>query len=245
MLAFFLVLPLVSADAGFMHFLCFPAYLLGMATLAQQRAWPVFGLLITWWLVPALVLSGTPYQAHRFVIMYLPALAIPVGIGVAMAVEALLRALRYPTGGRKPLTVLAAGALLLAVGVAALYEWQGTRNWMAAHVAFKEEEKGMLDLAGRAVPPGEEPRLVAFGSTAAIFHYTGWPALDLYNHAQQEIGQFLRGPGTRLVVVPEAQLDKQWAETPTGERWRWLRDNYSMELRGKAGQYSVYWVREP
>jgi 4-amino-4-deoxy-L-arabinose transferase-like glycosyltransferase len=245
MLAFFLMMPFVSADAGFMHFLSFPAYLAGMATLAQRRAWPALGLLVAWWLVPALVLSGTPYQAHRFVIMYLPALVIPVGIGVAVAVEALPGALRDSAGTCKPLTALAAGALLLGVSLGAIYEWQGTRSWMVAHVAFKEEERGVLELARGAIPPGEEPRVVAFGMTAAIYHYTGWPALDLYNHKEAELGLFLDGQGTRLVAVPEPQLDKQWADTPTGERWRWLRDNYTLELQGKAGQYTVYRVKEP
>ena len=233
MLVFFLAVPLVSASAGFLHYLMLPAFALGLWALVRLKAWPVLGLLLTWWLLPVLSFSGTPYQAHRFVILYLPALLIPVGIGVAVAI----RAWRVT-----PIPRLLAGALVAATAAGAWQGWEGTRGWMAIHAAFKEEERQVLRIARATAPSGDTPRVVSFGLTAAIYHYTGWPILDIYNHDEAALERFLGGPGPRIVVVPEEQMATKWARTPSGKRWRWLLDSYELELGGKWGEYSVYKV---
>jgi hypothetical protein len=138
---------------------------------------------------------------------------------------------------------LAAVVLLAATGVGAYEGLSGTRDWMAAHTAFKEEERQVLDLVRGALSSDGPPRVVAFGVSAAIFHYTGWPVLDIYNHGEPELQRFLEGTDTGLLIVPQKQLSVQWEGTPSGARWRWLQESYALDLRGKAGQYSVYAVK--
>ena len=76
-IAFYLLSPLTDAPAGFLSILDLPAAILGLGVLLRERRLAVVGLLLTWWLVPALFFSGSPYEAHRFVLAYLPALAAP------------------------------------------------------------------------------------------------------------------------------------------------------------------------
>jgi hypothetical protein len=239
MLAFFLLVPLVSAEAGLLSFYLLPAFITGLAYIAKSRAWPALALLLTWWLGAVLLYSGTPYQAHRFIILYLPALTIPVGLGTAYAVQSLLGAERSITGRVR---LLSATLLLVVAFVGLLHSWRWGERWMETHASFKRDEGAVLGLARGALGPGETPRVVAFGQTAAIHHYTGWPALDLYNHDRNALAAYLEWDGASLIVVPEESLRIQWANTPTGERWEWLRGNYPLVLQGYVGQYSVYRV---
>lgn len=87
MWAFYLLEPLGSTTSGFLSPLYIPALLLGIALLVSRRRWSELGLLLTWWLVPVLFFSGTPYQAQRFVLAYLPSLAVFIGVGAAQAAE--------------------------------------------------------------------------------------------------------------------------------------------------------------
>ena len=80
---FYLISPLWNAPTGFLSFGYLPALALGLAALLRARQWAVLSLLGSWWLVPALFFSGTPYQAHRFTLAFLPALTILIGIGGA------------------------------------------------------------------------------------------------------------------------------------------------------------------
>jgi hypothetical protein len=239
MLAFFLLVPLVSAEAGLLSFYLLPAFIAGLAYLAKSKAWPALAFLLTWWLGAVLLYSGTPYQAHRFIILYLPALTIPVGFGTAYAVQSLLGAGK-PTTGR--VLQISAILLLLFSLVGLFHSWRWAERWMETHASFKRDEEVLLRAARSILIPGETPRVVAFGQTAAIHHYTGWPALDIYNHDREALAEFLAWGGTRLIVVPEESLRTQWAETPTGERWEWLQASYPLTRQGRAGQYSVYLV---
>src|SRR5687767_16031386 len=84
--------PLADADSssGLLSRFYLPAIVLGAWTLFRERRWPVIALLTSWWLVPVFIFSGTPYQSHRFVLVYLPALAIAAGIGIATALRLVI-----------------------------------------------------------------------------------------------------------------------------------------------------------
>jgi 4-amino-4-deoxy-L-arabinose transferase-like glycosyltransferase len=242
MIVFYVVMPLLSAQAGFLSYLMLPCFVWGIASLWRRREWASLVLLLGWWLIPALIYSGTPYQAHRFVIQYMPALAILIGVGAAEAAEAVWRVTGTLGFSLKSLSRAAGGGVvwvLLALG--AIMGWRGVRDWMGAHAAFKAEERAVLALVREAASGANaEPRIVSFGITAAIHHYTGWPTIDLYNHDPASIERFWGAPGPRILVAPEEQLSTQWKGTPLEARWIWLQAGYVLQAQGKAGQYSIY-----
>jgi 4-amino-4-deoxy-L-arabinose transferase-like glycosyltransferase len=241
-IVFYLLSPLIDAPAGFLSILSLPAAILGLGVLLRERRRAVVGLLLTWWLVPALFFSGSPYEAHRFVLAYLPALAALVGIGGSVAVGWVWAAFRRPRVARGMVAGALAGVVLLGMAGGAVQTARSVRDWVAFHAASKTEEQGVIALARAAVGPvgPVAPRLVCFGATAALYHYTGWPVLELYNADTPEIAEFLTVPGPRLVVVPEANLAAQWAGTPLAARWDWLRTHYTLTRQGTSGSYTVY-----
>jgi hypothetical protein len=249
MLEFYLLGPLAGSDAsaGLLTRFYLPALGLGAWMLFRERRWPVIALLASWWLVPVLIFSGTPYQSHRFVLTYLPALVIAGGIGIASALAAIykLRITNYELRITKQriVTTLVAAVVLLTISVGIVQSWRGVDQWVHTHAAFKEDERKVVTLA-RETAGGEIPRVVSFGTTAALYYYTRWPILDFYNHGEQEIERFFKEPGERLIVLPEESMSDQWAGTPSGERWDWMRQHYSLQLEGKAGAYSVYKVQD-
>ncbi len=85
---------LYDVSVGFLSPFYLPALALGFISLIRRRDWAITALLVSWWLVPPLFFSGGLYQAHRFVIMYLPPLAAIIGMGVAMAASSLVALLR-------------------------------------------------------------------------------------------------------------------------------------------------------
>jgi hypothetical protein len=244
-LYFYLISPLADAPAGFLSVGYLPALGLGLAVLLRGRRWAVAGLLVSWWLVPALFFSGTPYQAHRFTLAFLPALTILIGLGGAAAVEGLLTAGRGGWSLRRAGLGLAALAIGLGVGLGLWQGQQATRTWVATHAGFQAAEQrlaALAEAAARATGQPGPPRVVCFGTTPALYYYTRWPLLDLYNDDEERIASFLQAPGPRLVVVPETSLATQWAGTPSGDRWTWLRAHYSLHLAGREGDFAVYTV---
>lgn len=235
---------------GFLTRFYIPALLLGLYTLARQRNLKVGVLLLGWWLVPALFFSGGLYQAHRFIIMYLPPLVIVIGIGAGSALTTLAGSLRNLKRFPSLAVALLTTAVTLSLVAGVVQSWRGTYRQVTELVSTKDQEQAIVALAQAAVKQTgaavtTQPKAVVFGLSAALYHYTQWPILDIYNHDQSEIARFLTGGGPRLAVIPEGSMSSQWAGTPSGARWEWLRANYTLINQGSIGDYTVYLLSGP
>jgi hypothetical protein len=244
-LYFYLISPLTDAPTGFLSVATLPALALGLAALLREGRGPVVGLLVSWWLVPVLFFSGTPYQAHRFALAFLPALTILIGIGGAVAVEAGLAAARRGHPLRRALGGLAALGVGLGLVVGAWQGQQAVREWVATHAGFQASEQRLAALVGAAARDtgrAGTPHVVCYGATPALNYYTHWPIRDLYNEDEATLAAFLQTTAPGLVVVPETSLATQWAGTPSGDRWAWLRAHTLLRLAGREGDFTVYTV---
>jgi hypothetical protein len=247
MIVFYLIQPLFDSDAGFLSVFYLPALVVGAIVLVRERALPVIGLLLSWWLLPVLFFAGTPYQAHRFALTYIPALLVVMGIGTAAALELGIQAVRDGAGATCKRVLSAALALAVVVGLAAgVYQGQASvRSWMAVHESYQADEQKVAALTRQAAGSYSDaapPHVVAFGVTAALYHYTQWPTIELFDHGEGDLQQFLATPGPRLLVLPVAAMSGQWANTPLAARWQWLQQAYVLAADGTAGMYTVYTV---
>jgi hypothetical protein len=255
MIVFYLFQPLYSSNAGFLSAFYLPALLVGLAVLIRDRRWTLLTLLAAWWVPPVLFFAGTPYQAHRFALSYLPALLVLVGIGAATAIEIGLQALRPPRATEQThlllpsnmRTLSAALSVVVLVGMiaGAYQERASVKGWMAIHESFKVEEQKVLSLARQAAGSYTDqnpPRIVAFGISSALYHYTQWPIIEIFNSDEAVIMRFLDAPGPHLLVVPEASLSTQWANTPVAARLLWLKQTYPVTSHGLAGIYTIYTI---
>lgn len=243
MIVFYLLAPFFDSDSGFLSGFYLPALFLGAVVLVRARIWPVIALLVTWWLPPVLFFAGAPYQAQRFALTYLPTFLVLIGIGATKGIDLAIDAVRRGDRGRRALAAATALVVMACVG-AGIYREQGSvRGWMGIHESFKVEERAVVALARQAAGSYAEetpPRVVAFGMTSVLYHYTQWPTIELFNSDQNIVAHFLDAPGTHLLVIPEADMSGQWANTPLAARWLWLQQNYSLTPQGTAGAYSVY-----
>ena len=145
------------------------------------------------------------------------------------------------------LVALGAGAVVLGLGLGA---WQGqgaVRAWVAIHAGFQASEQHIAALtAAAAARTGRAgtPHVVSFGTTPALYHYTHWLMEDFYTYDEASLAAFLQTPAPRLVVAPEQSLATQWAGTPSGARWDWLRAHYTLRLEGRDGDFGVYTVED-
>ncbi|HUS15276.1 MAG TPA: phospholipid carrier-dependent glycosyltransferase [Chloroflexia bacterium] len=243
MIVFYLLSPLGDQAAGFLSRGLLPALGLGIGALVTRRRWAGLGFLLSWWIIPALVFSGTVYQAHRFVLSYLPAAAVAIGIGAALAAEWLLAVATAPHARRALARGLAGLLVLLGAALGGVQDARATSAWAATQAGFQASEQQVVALAQQAAgPPGGTPRAVAFGITAALYHYTGWPVVDLFLQDEAALARFYAAPGPRLLIVPEASLATQWAGTPVAARWAWLQAHYTLTRQGVASGYTVYTV---
>jgi len=245
MLVFYLLAPLYDSDAGFLSAFYLPALVLGAGVIVRTRIWPIVTLLVVWWLPPVFFFAGTPYQAQRFALTYVPVFLALIGVGAMTAIARLLETVRgVDRRNRAPLAA-AALVVIACLGLGVYKEQGSVRGWMGIHESFKVEEQAVLTLAREAAGPyaeGNPPRLVAFGMTSALYHYTQWPTIELFNSDQETVAHFLDSPGPHLLVIPEAGMSGQWANTPLAARWHWLQSNYSLTPQGTARAYSVYTI---
>ncbi|MGI8586969.1 MAG: ArnT family glycosyltransferase [Chloroflexia bacterium] len=243
-LVFFVFRPLWDSTTGFLSLYTLPAVALGVWALVRQGNRPALALL-SWWLVPALFFSGTPYQAQRFVLAYLPALAIALGIGGATALEWGLGFAGRSSAPRKWRLRVIAGLVILGLGVGAWKDQRSARDWVATHAGFNVEERKVVALARQAsAGVSGPPRAVCFGITAALYHYTQWRVADLSLQDEAGLTTFLSAPGPHLLVVPESSLATQWAGTPLAGLRQWLGVHYALTKQGTAGSYTVYRIGE-
>ncbi|MDQ3705402.1 MAG: phospholipid carrier-dependent glycosyltransferase [Chloroflexota bacterium] len=249
MIVFYLLGPLASAGAGFLSPLYLGAFAFGIWMLVRERNLSISVLLFLWWFIGVLAYSGTNYQAHRFVLTFMPVLAMLVGIGASSATLLLLRKLVRARGGRGIREVgLAVTATLILLGlfIGLVQGWHSAERWTATHSAFNTHEQQVVALASQAVATQEEgtPKAVSFGFSAPLYHYTRWPILDFFLHDEEDIRDFLAGPGPRIAVLPEESMSTRWAGTPSGTRWQWIQNTYELTMQGTVGVFTVYRVAD-
>lgn len=255
MIVFYVLGPLWQTQAGFYSLFFLPALVLGAAFMFSTTHRRLLSFLAAWWLFPALIYAATPYQAHRFALIYLPAIAILIGTGVGFAVSSILTWVprlvgkivlpRWSSSGRQRYLASWVGAgALISFAIGLILCWNSVRDWMATHSAWEQADRMLVgyvqQLAADEGAGEDAPKVVTHGFSAPLYHYTGWQVLEMYFATPDKATQFLTGPELHLAVVPEETLNGQWANTSTGEYWRWLQANYTLDRLGQSGAYTIY-----
>jgi hypothetical protein len=250
MIVFYLLTTLGNVGGGFFSYFCLPGLVAGAWILVRQRDYSATIMLLLWWFIAVLAYSGTPYQTHRFALTFMPVLALLMGIGAGAAFHEL-QIIAVDRG--KAIEVgrvtrgLIATLLLAGIGVGLAQGWRSAERWAATHAELNAQERQVVALAREAATAtGREgtPRVVSFGFSAPLYHYTRWPILDFFAHSEADIQSFLAAPGPHILVVPEESMSTQWAGTPSGARWKWIRSTYRLTRQGQAGVFTVYVIHD-
>jgi 4-amino-4-deoxy-L-arabinose transferase-like glycosyltransferase len=238
MLEFYTLSPLWDAAGGFLSVAFVPVVLLGLLLLIIRRRWAALALLLIWWLVPAIAYAMTPYQTHRYALVYLPAIATLAGLGAASGVEGVIRGLRRRSRARTLASVALTCAFALLLAYGALQGWRSVRDWQATHSAWQAADKELAQAAVAATGA----RAVCFPACAPLDFYAGMPALDLYNNDEAELAAFIQ-PGSTIAVMSEQNIATRWAGTDVAIRRKWLSETYALVPAAQSGEYTVYRIR--
>jgi 4-amino-4-deoxy-L-arabinose transferase-like glycosyltransferase len=244
---FYLLRPLMSTTSIGPALALF--VVLGLIALVSRSNRRAAALLLSWWLLFAGFYSGTIYQADRFVLSYLPPMAIIAGFGLALALEWLWRLRESGTFAalslrRSELIVGFLALLPVIVGLAL----QARSAWTShqAMVAIKGDYLAATRCLDNAAPANPAAPVFSFGVTFALEEYTQIDARELYFESPDSIEKRLAtndGEVRGLLAIPKG-FEGQWGETPMGEAVRHITENYELAALPCPGTtFSLFEIR--
>jgi hypothetical protein len=222
--------------------------LLGGLGIVVKRLYAVMPLTVGWWLLFALFYSGNTYQADRFVLSYLPPLAILAGFGFVFACQALTKlAERLPLKTAVPVVTGAVSALgvVAAVGLAIVLP-AAVQDFRALASGKNDYLQASACVQRAAGSDGAVP-VLTFGVTFTVQQYTGIPARDLYYETPQSVST-LPAPGGQkpvgYLLLPLNGFEAQWGSTPMGQTYEAIKSRYTLEPVSCPGtSFSLFALR--
>ena len=226
MASFFFIRPLVTYDAIGPLLVIFLT--IGVIWLAASRAIAVFGLLVGWWLLFAVFYSGSIYQADRFIISYLPALAVLCGLGattVLWVASSMARVnLAFAAYAGVALVGMVSGAGLL---LSAREANAAVRNLAAGKQDYLAASGCVRSLVGQT----SRTPVFSFGVTFTLSEYTATNPRELYLETPQSVDAAVKsseGPVRGYLILPLDRFEAQWGATPMGATYHHLQSAYRL-----------------
>lgn len=185
-------------------------------------------LLITGWLAVVLAFhAGTPWQNVRFALACAPPCAILIALGLASIHE---------RGGRP---ARLAAITLLALGLA----WMLVTGPQLLDNFIDRKEADVAVARTIAAPP--DARLLTFGLTLTLRHYTSYEVIDLSTVDPAALAFLLADTRPTLVLLDVTNIERQWGDRPLGANYRWLRDHGTLTPAAKHGRYTLFATTQP
>jgi 4-amino-4-deoxy-L-arabinose transferase-like glycosyltransferase len=247
MFVFYLVRPFLSTSALGPAVAFF--VLSGAAALFVRRLFTQGGLLLGWFLTFAGFYSGSIYQADRFVLSYLPPLAVLAGLGLAWLLSFVARG--QQAGSRARLHRLAVGAALsvLVFALSGLVIQAGAARASVRELYTTKQDylAGARCLVDRA---GDELRTVpvfSFAVTFTLKEYTFLRPRELYFETPAGVDAALATAGNPVrgyLILPVQGFEEQWQETPMGATYRRLMARYHLvEVACPSTSFTLFEIR--
>jgi hypothetical protein len=242
---FYLVRPLLSTSSLGPALALF--FGLGLIALYGHDTRRSAALLLSWWLLFAGFYSGTTYQTDRFVLSYLPPLAIIAGLGLSLSLAWMARARSaWPvTSARK--RALFGGFLVLLLALVGLgLQAQAAVTAHRAVVATKADYLAAAGCLKSAASDRRDVPVFTFGVSFALEEYSQVKARELYFESSESIAVTLsnsRGDVRGLLALPQ-HFEAQWSNTTMGHAVRHLTQNYRLaELPCPGTTFSLFEIR--
>jgi 4-amino-4-deoxy-L-arabinose transferase-like glycosyltransferase len=196
----------------------------GFFALGRQRTPLRLLLLIAWPATVYLFLAGVPWQNFRFVLPYLPPLAIVAALGITAIAGRLSGNGRHLFG-----LMLGAGFLWMAHG-----GWSLTGSF----IARKEADLQTVHWVEAQVPV--EARLFTFAITLTVTEYSELEVYDLYHLMPQGMAALLREDRPVYLLLDLENVESQWQARTPSTNYHWLREQAGLEEVGRQRQYTLF-----
>lgn len=220
-----------------------PFLLLGMGIVLWRRWWPVTILLGLWGAVNFIFLIGLPYQNFRFTLPLLPPIAILAALGLNQVwswayTQSQVHAGRWPVRYMRPLLLL---YLLCGLLGGVWYSGRVVADFIAhkdADLAAVRWVEGQVQV--KSVPDQGAPRVLAFGLTLMLGHYTGLEVEELYDLSPPELSVDGR---TTYLLLDQANVESQWQGRSPELNYRWLQHGPGLTILGTLDNYTLWRVK--
>ena len=175
-----------------------PWIAVGLWAVARKRSAATILLVVAWAAVVYAFHAGAPWQNFRFTLAYLPPLAVLAATGLTWTWRRL---------DRRPASALAVfvAAGFLLSGVAAVRLLQG-------FIDRKNEDVALVRWVQAQTPPNA--RLLSFGPTLTLRHYTSLPTFDLFDVSPTDVSSILAAPAPTYLLLDERNVEDQWLDRP-------------------------------
>ncbi|HEY3058399.1 MAG TPA: hypothetical protein VGL99_05435, partial [Chloroflexota bacterium] len=210
-----LYFALAPANLALFGPLLAPAIALGLFQLNKKAAIPIVG----WAAVVYVFHAGAPWQNFRFMLAYVPPLAILIALGVHWTAHKI--------GTRLTAVWLALGLSVMLFG--------GTRL-LTEFVDRNEADVALVRWTEAQLPA--QARLLTFGPTLTFSHRGHVPTQDLFDLPDQELTR----PTPTYLLVDVQNVEQQWQNKRPAELYHRLRDGPGLHALGTFGAYSLFSV---
>ncbi len=97
------------------------------------------------------------------------------------------------------------------------------------------------DLAvARAIDAQADSRILTFGLTLTLRHYTPYDTHDLSALDPADLVALLADDRPTLLLLDLPNIERQWRDRAPGTNYRWLRDNLTLIPLAQHGPYTLY-----
>jgi hypothetical protein len=204
-----------------------PWALLGVWVAVRHWRRPPLLLVVGWAASVYVFHAGAPWQNFRFTLAYLPPLAILVATGLDWTWTKFADTrIRIFLGALATL-----GLLSMAAG--------GVRL-MQGFIDRKDDELALVRWVEGQTSPGA--RLLSFGPTLALRHYSQLPTLDLFDVTPSDLSLQVATAEPVFVLVDEASIAQQWLDRSPGVNLSALRSDPGLVQFGVHGSYTLFRV---
>jgi hypothetical protein len=88
----------------------------------------------------------------------------------------------------------------------------------------------------------EGARLLAFGPTLTLRHYTDLEVLELYDQDERSLRVLAAGTAPLYLLVDTANLESQWRDEPVAANFHWLREQPGLTTVDHLENYTLFRV---
>jgi hypothetical protein len=232
---------LAPANLAFFGPLLAPWALVGL--WAAMRDWrrPTLLLVVGWAATVYAFHAGAPWQNFRFTLAYLPPLAILVAEGLVWTWRRSGFSFAQREGPRvHPARVLVGACASLGL----LSTSFGAARLVDGFIDRKDDDLALVRWV--QTQTGSSARLLSFGPTLTLRHYTSLPTLDLYDLSPAALSEAMASASANgqptYVLVDEANLDAQWIGQAPATNVARLRAGPGLAPVGTYGSYTLFRV---
>ena len=198
----------------------------GSVVLARQRARAPLALLVGWLAAVYILQAGTTWQNLRYVLAYLP----PVAILAAVGAQALL--------SRRDWLAWAARAWL-TVGLV----WAVSGGLRLTQQVIDRKQADLATVRWVEAQASADAQLLTFGPTLTFRHYGQREAIELFELTPNDLRRLLTNGRPTLLLLDVANAEQQWVGRAPAEDYGWLRDHPGLEPLGTRDGLSLFRVR--